>query len=67
MNREDMYKVIYNRVNHSIFMGVKYAEIYPDWDWVCGHPMKRMYALTWWGLSRKVERWLEAHRHDIVM
>lgn len=62
-----MYRVVYNRVNDSMFVGVKYAEIYPDWDWVNGSPIKTFYALTWTGLNRKVNRWLNQHKHDLNM
>lgn len=62
-----MYRVVYNRVNDSIFTGVKYAEIYPDWDWVTGSPIKVAYALTWTGLNRKVNRWLNQHKYDVSM
>lgn len=62
-----MYRVVYNRVNDSLFMGIKYAEIYPDWDWVGGSPIKTLYAITWGGLNRKVSRWLKQHKYDLSM
>lgn len=62
-----MYRVTFNRVNNSAFAGIKYAEIYPDWDWVSGSPITVKYALTWWGLNKKVERWLKQHKYDATM
>jgi hypothetical protein len=62
-----MYRVTFNRVNDSMFTGVKYAEIYPDWDWVSGSPITIKYALTWRGLRKKVDRWLYQHQFDVTM
>lgn len=62
-----MYRVVYNRVNDSILTGMKYAEIYPDWDWVHGYPIKTLYAFTWSGLNRRVKKWLDRHQYDVPM
>jgi hypothetical protein len=69
MNRYIMppYRVIFNRVNNSWFTGVKYAEIYPDWEWVHGSPVKTLYAFTWTGLNKRVNRWLMKHQLDITV
>jgi hypothetical protein len=61
------YRVVFNRVNDSWFSGVKYAEIYPDWEWVHGEPLKTLYALTWTGLSKRVDKWLHQHQFDVSM
>lgn len=62
-----MYRVTYNRINDSMFTGLKYAEIYPDWDWVGGEPVKVIYALTWKGLNKKVKRWTDSHHCDTIL
>lgn len=61
------YRVTFNRVNDSVFTGVKYAEIYPNWDWVHGEPVKVLYAFTWTGLNKRVNRWLIKHQLDITV
>jgi hypothetical protein len=61
------YRVTYNRANESFLTGVKYAEIYPDWDWVHGEPIKTLYALTWKGLNKRVDKWLHQHQFDVSM
>lgn len=69
MNRYIMppYRVTFNRVNDSVFTGVKYAEIYPNWDWVHGEPVKVLYAFTWTGLNKRVNRWLMQHQLDMTV
>lgn len=62
-----MYRVEINRINDSIFKGLKYAEVYPDWSTLSNDPISVLYALTWNGLNRKVNRWLERHSYDIFM
>lgn len=61
------YRVTFNRVNDSVFTGVKYAEIYPNWDWVQGEPVKVLYAFTWTGLNKRVNRWLIKHELDTTV
>lgn len=61
------YRVTFNRVNESIFTGLKYAEIYPNWDWMHGDPVKVLYAFTWTGLNKRVDRWLGSHQSDIII
>ena len=61
------YRVTYNRVNDSMFTGVKYAEIYPSWDYVQGDPLKVIYAFTWRGLNRRVNRWLAQNQLNTIV
>jgi hypothetical protein len=54
-------------VNESIFTGLKYAEIYPNWDWMHGDPVKVLYAFTWTGLNKRVNKWLIDHQFDMTL
>lgn len=59
-----IYKVKYNRVNESIFTGLKYAEISFADDWT-DKPIKVLYGLTWNHVSARVSKWMKQHQYDV--
>lgn len=59
-----MFRVVYNRINDSMFRGLKYAEIYPEADWLYGEPIKICYGLTWNSVHRRAKRWCDKHFDD---
>ena len=63
--RPAVYKVKYDRVNGSIFNGLKYAQIYFANRAPYEEPVKTLYGITWNHLGSRVDKWLDQHEFDV--
>ena len=46
---------------------IKCADVYMNdtYGFAVDHHIHTIYSLTWRGLSRKVDKWMKEHEHDV--